>query len=54
MIKYGVQLAKALDVEDYDAAMNHLAAGRTYKSRGRVIEGADAIIASYRTAGEAG
>jgi hypothetical protein len=54
MIEHAVQLAKALDAEDYEAAMNHLAQGCTYELRGRVIEGADAIIASYRTAGEAG
>jgi len=54
MIEHAVQLAKALDAEDYDAAAKHLAQGCTYEFRGRVIEGADAIIASYRAAGEAG
>ena len=54
MIEHAVQFAEALDAEDYDAAVKHLAEGCTYEFRGKVIEGADAIIASYRTAGEAG
>jgi hypothetical protein len=54
MIEHSVQLAKALDAEDYDAAVKHLAQGCTYEFRSRVIEGPDTIIASYRAAGEAG
>ena len=53
MIEHAVQLAKALDREEYDAAMQHLAQGCTYEFRGRVIEGANAVIASYRAAGDA-
>ena len=54
MIEHALQLAKALDAEDYDAAVEHLAQGCTYEFRGSVIEGADAVIASYRAAEEAG
>jgi hypothetical protein len=48
-----VELAKALDAEDYNAAVKHLAQDCTYDFRGRVIQGAHAVIASYQAAGEA-
>jgi len=53
MIEHAVQLARALDAEDYDAAMKHLAPDCTYEFRGRILNGAKAVIASYRAAGEA-
>jgi hypothetical protein len=52
MIEHAVELAKALDAEDYDGAARHLTQSCTYEFRGRVIEGAEAIIATYRAAGE--
>lgn len=49
-----VALAAALDREDYAAARPLLDDACVYQIRGVVIDGADAIISSYRTNGEAG
>ncbi|NNE92718.1 MAG: nuclear transport factor 2 family protein [Verrucomicrobiales bacterium] len=47
-------LAEALDAEDYDSARAILADDCRYEIRGEVIEGADAIIATYRDNGGKG
>ena len=47
-------LAKALDAEDYPTARAFLRDDCNYEIRGETIEGAEAIIASYQTNGEAG
>ncbi len=47
-----VRFARALDEEDYDAASALLDAACVYDIRGERHCGPDAIIASYRSAGE--
>jgi hypothetical protein len=47
-------LAQALDHEDYDTARALLADDCAYTIRDQRIDGADAIIASYRTNADAG
>ena len=47
-------LAAALDAEDYQTARALLADDCRYEFRGKVIQGADTIIDSYKTNGDAG
>lgn len=48
MIEHAQQLARALDAEDYDAALALLAPDCVYDLRGTRIRGARAIVESYR------
>jgi hypothetical protein len=48
------RFARALDREDYDAAALYLAPDCEYSIRGRVHRGSQAVLASYREAGEWG
>jgi ketosteroid isomerase-like protein len=48
------RFAQALDREDYAAAASCLAPDCEYAIRGRVLRGPEAIVASYREAGEWG
>lgn len=52
-IEIVTSFAKALDHEDYDTAIGLLAPGCVYDIRGKRIEGAGAIVDSYRGNGEA-
>ncbi|MGI9244900.1 MAG: hypothetical protein ACR2RV_29120 [Verrucomicrobiales bacterium] len=49
-----VALAQALDREDYPLARRRLRDDCIYQIRGEVIHGAEAIIDSYRSAGDGG
>lgn len=53
-ISTAAALAKALDREDYESARQLLAEDCRYEIRGEVLEGADAIIESYRSNGDSG
>lgn len=52
-IELAERFAKALDHEDYGTALSLVAQGCVYRIRGEVIEGAEAVVASYRGNGEA-
>lgn len=49
---YVAELARALDHDDYEAAASVLSSTVRYEVYGEVLEGPEAIVASYRVASE--